>query len=99
MNLSREVVYVVDDDASFRQSVMRLARVNGFEAEGYASAEAFLSKADIRAPGCLLLDVRLPDIDGLHLQQNLKAKGSVIPIVFMTGHGSIPMGVKAVKAA
>ena len=98
MNTSKAVVYIVDDDASFRESMETLLGISGFEVETFDCAGTFLTDADIRYPGCLLLDVRLPDIDGLHLQQNLKAKGSIIPIVFMTGHGSIPMGVKAVKA-
>lgn len=97
MNTSEAVVYIVEDDASFRDSMETLLSISGFEVETFDCAGTFLTNADIRYPGCLLLDVRLPDIDGLRLQQELKEKGSILPIVFMTGHGSIPMGVQAVK--
>ena len=97
MSASKAVIYIVEDDASFRDSMETLLGISGFEVETFDCAATFLTNADIRYPGCLLLDVRLPDIDGIRLQQNLKAKGSILPIVFMTGHGSIPMGVKAVK--
>lgn len=91
------VVYVVEDDASFRKSIERLIRASGWTVVSYASAEAFLQQADIRRPACLLLDVRLPDTDGLRLQARLAKMGVDVPIVFMTGHGNIPMGVEAMK--
>jgi FixJ family two-component response regulator len=97
MNSSAAVVYIVDDDASFRKSVERLVRIAGYEAETFGTANSFLTNAIIRYPGCLLLDVRLPDVDGLDLQQTLKEKCFILPIVFMTGHGSIPMGIQAMK--
>jgi FixJ family two-component response regulator len=77
--------------------VERLIQVSGFAVEAYASAEDFLANAAIRYPGCLLLDVRLPDIDGLSLQKSLRENGCYLPIVFMTGHGDIPMSVNAIK--
>ena len=98
MNDSEGIVYIVEDDAAFRRSVARLIQVSGFAVEAYASAEDFLANAAIRYPGCLLLDVQLPDTDGLTLQQTLNEKCSILPIVFMTGHGSIPMGIKAIKS-
>lgn len=97
MNSNEAMVYIVDDDASFRKSVERLIRIAGYGVETFATANAFLTTAKIRYPGCLLLDVRLPDYDGLDLQRTLKEKSSILPIVFMTGHGSLPMGIKAMK--
>mgnify|MGYP001816455691 FL=1 len=97
MNDSEGIVYIVEDDAAFRRSVARLIQVSGFAVEAYASAEDFLANAAIRYPGCLLLDVRLPDIDGLSLQKSLRENGCYLPIVFMTGHGDIPMSVNAIK--
>jgi FixJ family two-component response regulator len=97
--MSREIetVYIVDDDAPFRKSLERLIYSFGFEPVAFGSAHSFLAQADIRYPGCLLLDVCLPDIDGLMLQEKLTEKGSILPIIFMTGHGDIHMSVKAMK--
>lgn len=97
MSRSESVVYVVEDDPSFRKSLERLLRASGFEAVTFESATAFLAQPCDRRPACLLLDVMLPDIDGLNLQRELTARGSRLPVVFMTGHGSIPMGVQAMK--
>ncbi|WP_163340544.1 response regulator transcription factor [Desulfopila sp. IMCC35008] len=97
MSTSKAKVYIVEDDASFSDSMETLLSISGFEVETFACGFTFLTDAEISYPGCLLLDVKLPDIDGLHLQQCLRNKGSILPIVFMTGHGSIPMGVKAIK--
>jgi len=97
MSTPKGIVYIVEDDASFRKSMERLIRTLGFEVDTFESANSFLEKASIRHPGCLLLDVRLPDIDGLRLQQTLIEKGSKLPVIFMTGHGSIPMSVQAMK--
>lgn len=97
MNTPKGVVYIVEDDASFRKSVVRLIRASGFETEAFESANSFLTQAVVRSPGCLLLDVRLPDIDGLSLQQTLLEKDFNLPIIFMTGHGEIPMSVQAMK--
>jgi FixJ family two-component response regulator len=91
------VVYVVEDDASFRRSMERLIRASGFAVVALGSADSFLAQPIIRRPACLLLDVKLPGIDGLELQQKLIEKGSNLPIVFMSGHGNIPMSVKAMK--
>ena len=91
------MIYIVEDDASFRKSMERLLRASGFEVASFLSANSFLSQRSIRHPACLLLDVRLPDINGLELQQKLTEKGCSLPIIFMTGHGTIPMGVQAMK--
>ncbi len=97
MSTQKGVVYIVEDDPSLRKSMERLIVMAGFEADGFESANSFLTQASIRYPGCLVLDVRLPDVDGLSLQQKLTEKGYNIPVVFVTGHGTIPMSVQAMK--
>lgn len=93
------VVFVVDDDPSMRRALETLIRSAGWKVQSFPSANAFL--ADTRtqdAPGCLVLDVRLPDHNGLELQQQLRTFYPVLPIVFITGHGDVPMSVRAIKA-
>jgi RNA polymerase sigma factor (sigma-70 family) len=97
MNTPKAVVYIVEDDASFRKSMERLIRPSGYDVVAFESANSFLAQESIRHPGCLLLDVRLPDIDGLRLQQKIIERGINLPIIFMTGHGTIPMSVQAMK--
>ena len=97
MSAPGAVIYIIEDDPSFRRSMERLIRAAGYEVVSYESANSFLMQASIRHPGCLLLDVQLPDIDGIQLQRELTEKGIRLPIVFMTGHGTIPMGVQAMK--
>ncbi len=99
MNEPNHIVFVVDDDASVRKSLVRLLKSVGYPARPYASASEFLD--DWRhdpAPGCLVLDVQLPDLNGLELQEQLRGSTFPIPIVFITGHGDIPMSVRAMKA-
>ena len=91
-------VYVVDDDASVRRSTERLIRVSGFNVQTFESARDFLSSPRPEGPGCLVLDVRMPGLSGLDLQQELSQSGEQIPIIFLTGHGDIPMSVRAMKA-
>jgi len=91
------VVYVVEDDASFRKSLERLVRASGWRVVSFGTAKEFLARSAIEHPSCLLLDVRLPDIDGMRLPDRLGERGLRLPIVFMTGHGTIPMGVEAMK--
>jgi FixJ family two-component response regulator len=90
-------VFVVDDDAGVRQMIARMVRSVGLQAEVYASVEEFLRAYDDSRPGCLVLDIRMPGESGLTLQERLIAKGAAIPIVFITGHGSIPASVQAMK--
>lgn len=97
MSLRKAVIYIVEDDPSFRKSMERLIKASGFEVVSFKSAKAFLAETSIRRPACLLLDVQLPDMDGLCLQDALKEKKCFLPIIFMTGHGSIPMSVQAMK--
>ena len=92
------VVFVVDDDASIRDSLRRLITSVGFKVEVFASARAFLDARRPDAPGCLVLDVRLPGLSGLDLQRELVETDAELPIIFITGHGDIPMSVRAMKA-
>jgi len=91
-------VFVVDDDISVRESVDLLIRCAGWRVEVFATAEEFLSRPEVDAPSCLILDVNLPDLSGLELQQRMAESGREIPTVFITGHGDIPMTVQAMKA-
>ena len=92
------LVYVVDDDPSAREGVAGLIRSAGLRAKTFASGEEFLAAPRPKMPGCLVLDVNLPGVNGLDLQQELVKSGVQVPIVFLTGHGDIPMTVRAVKA-
>ena len=94
----RPPVYVVDDDASVRDAVSSLIRSAGLMVETFGSAREFLASPRRDAPGCLVLDVELPGLSGLDLQQQLASAGLRIPIIFLTGHGDIPMSVRAMKA-
>ena len=92
------LVYVVDDDASAREGVARLLRSAGMMAKTFASGEEFLAAPRPKLPSCLVLDVNLPGVNGLDLQQKLAKSDVQVPIIFLTGHGDIPMTVRAVKA-
>ena len=91
-------VFVVDDDASVRDALRGLLRSAGFAVETFASAREFLARPPSDLPGCLVLDVGLPDLSGLDLQQRLADMSRTIPIVFITGQGDIPTSVRAMKA-
>ena len=91
-------VYVVDDDASVREAVGRLVRSAGWKVETFASAQEFLASPWADVPSCLILDVRLPGLSGLDLQQRLAKSGARTSIIFLTGHGDIPTSVRAIKA-
>jgi FixJ family two-component response regulator len=92
------VVFVVDDDPSIRDALTSLVRSVGLRVETFESARAFLIRQPSDAPGCLVLDVRLPGLSGLDLQRELAAAQITMPIIFITGHGDIPMTVQAMKA-
>lgn len=98
MNQGRPIVFVVDDDVSVRESLELLIRWAGFEVETFASAREFLARPAADAPSCLVLDVRLPDLNGLDLQTRIAAERSEMPILFITGYGDVPMTVRAMKA-
>jgi FixJ family two-component response regulator len=92
------IVFVVDDDISVRESLDALIRCVGWQAETFASAEEFLTHPRALAPSCLVLDVSLPDLNGLELQKLIAADRIDMPIIFITGHGDVPMTVQAMKA-
>ena len=98
MSMKRARVYVVDDDASVREAVGSLIRSAGLRVETFASAQEFLTSRRANTPNCLVLDVQLPGVSGLDLQQELAKADVQIPIIFLTGHGDIPMSVRAIKA-
>jgi FixJ family two-component response regulator len=98
MNEPEVTVFVVDDDPSVRRSTERLIRSAGFKVLTFESAGDFLKYQRPEAPACLVLDVRLPGLNGLELQRELSQSGNQLPIIFMTGHGDIPMTVRAMKA-
>jgi FixJ family two-component response regulator len=97
-DMSAGIAFVVDDDAAIRNSLRRLITSLGSTVEVFPSARAFLEARRPDAPGCLVLDVRLPGLSGLDLQRELAATDAELPIVFLTGHGDIPMSVHAMKA-
>jgi len=90
-------IFVVDDDPSVRRGLERLLRTAGYRVETYSSAEQFLETGRADGPGCLLLDVRMPGQGGLDVQQVMADRGSLMPIVFITGHGDVPTVVRAMK--
>lgn len=92
------VVFVVDDDVSVRESLELLIRSAGWQPEIFPSATAFLAHPRVLAPSCLILDVSLPDLNGLELQDRIAADRMALPIIFITGHGDIPITVRAMKA-
>lgn len=98
MTKSTAAVYVVDDDESMRKALSRLLGAAGFEVRAYASAGEFLLEPPGDRPGCILLDVRMPGPSGLDLQAALAKLDRALPVVFLTGHGDIPMSVRAMKA-
>jgi len=91
------IVFVVDDDISVREALEALIQLEGWQAETFASAEGFLSRPRVVVPSCLVLDVSLPDLNGLDLQKRLADRGDM-PIIFITGYGDVPMTVQAMKA-
>jgi FixJ family two-component response regulator len=95
---SKPIVFVVDDDLSARDALESLIRSAGLKVEVFDSAEEFLSQGRTDGPSCLVLDVRMPGLSGLELQQRLKNLKREIPIIFITGHGDVPMSVQAMKA-
>lgn len=91
-------VFVVDDDPSIRKGLERLLRSMGHDVEAFPTGQEFLARSLYDGPSCLILDVRMPGLSGLELQEKLLARETPMPIIFITGHGNIPMSVKALKA-
>lgn len=98
MSAEGPIVFVVDDDRSVRDALRRLITSVGMTVEVFPTAQAFLGTPRGDAPGCLVLDVRLPGLSGLDLQRELANTHATLPIIFLTGHGDIPMSVQAMKA-
>lgn len=92
------MAFVVDDDPSVRRSLARLLHSAGIPVETFPSAQEFLRREPSECSSCLILDVRMPGLSGLELQEKLAAAGKIMPIIFITGHGTIPMSVKAIKS-
>jgi FixJ family two-component response regulator len=98
MNSVDAIVYVIDDDESIREALKSLMRSVGLTVQTFASAHEFLESRRLDVPACLILDVRMPGLSGLDLQRDLSEANIRIPIIFITGHGDIPMSVRAMKA-
>jgi FixJ family two-component response regulator len=98
MSLAESTVFIVDDDPSICAALSRLFKSVGLPAQSFAGAREFLDQAPGLGPGCLVLDMRLPGLNGLDLQRELARAGIRLPIIFLTAHGSVPLSVKAMKA-
>ncbi len=98
MKTKSAIIYVVDDDISVCKALDLLLKSNGFKVETFINAKEFLCFKHPKRQSCLVLDIRLPNINGFALQEIMAQRGIIIPIVFITGHGNIPMSVKAIKA-
>jgi FixJ family two-component response regulator len=96
--MTEGIVFVVDDDDLVRRALRRLIKSDGFEVETFASARQFLNRGVPDSPACIVADIRMPGLSGLELQQELASAGSSVPIIFMTGHGTVPVSVRALKA-
>jgi two-component system, LuxR family, response regulator FixJ len=93
----RPTIHIVDDDASMRQAVALLLRTVGYNPITFTGPREFLDKFDPNVHGCLVLDIRMPEMSGLEIQQQLNRSGAMLPVIFITGHGDIPMAVQAMK--
>jgi FixJ family two-component response regulator len=98
VNNREPIIYIVDDDVSICRALTLLLKSHGFKVETFIRATDFLAFKHLKLSSCLILDIRLPGINGLTLQEVMKRRGIFIPIIFITGHGDIPMSVKAIKA-
>lgn len=98
MSAASGIVYIIDDETEMRKALSRLLRAEGFDVRPFATAREFLAAYDAEETACLILDVAMPDLDGMELQRRLAHLGLLVPIVFLSGHGDIPMSVHAIKA-
>ena len=98
MTTAKPMVYIVDDDAGMLRALSTLLSTVGYDVGTFPSANDFLAKMNSDRHGCVVLDVRMPEMSGLELQQHLNRRGSILPVIFITGHGDIPMAVQAMKA-
>ncbi len=95
--MSNSTIFIVDDDPAMRDSLSWLLKNIGYTVEVFSSAQEFLEKYQPQAPGCMVLDVRLPGMSGLQLQQKMKTEGISLPVIIISGHGDVPMAVKAMQ--
>ncbi|MET0071943.1 MAG: response regulator [Candidatus Thiodiazotropha sp.] len=93
-----QTLYIVDDEEPVRRALIMLARAEGLQSKPYASARAFLDAMEKTGPGCLLLDICMPDMSGLELQKELKKRACPLPVIILTGHGDVPTAVRAMQA-
>jgi two-component system, LuxR family, response regulator FixJ len=98
MMTNKKLIHVVDDEDSIRRSVSFMLKTSGYEVETWNSGQAFLRDVKHAEHGCILLDVRMPEIDGLEVQRALAERGATMPVVIMTGHGDISIAIRAMKA-
>ena len=98
MNNREPIIYIVDDDVSVHRALSLLLKSHGFGVQTFTNAAGFLAFKHPKVPSCLVLDIRLPNINGFALQEIMAKQGIVTPVIFITGHGDIPMSVKAMKA-
>lgn len=96
--MTRRLIHIVDDEESIRRSTGFMLRTSGFEVKTYGSGIEFVTQARAVDPGCILLDVRMPEMDGLEVQDALNARGVNLPVVVLTGHGDISIAVRAMRA-
>jgi two-component system, LuxR family, response regulator FixJ len=97
VNTPVPIVRIVDDDASFLTAVARMLRASGFEVKAFASAEDFLARPELDVPGCVLVDLQMPGLSGLDLQEALAKEGHTLPVIFLSGQGDIPTTVHAMR--
>jgi DNA-binding response OmpR family regulator len=97
MTAAVPTIYIIDDDDGMRRALSLLLSTVGYQTESFASSDAFLQRFDPDRHGCLILDIRMPGMSGLELQQHLNKTGSMLPLIFITGHGDVPMAVQAMK--
>lgn len=90
-------IYIVDDDDSMREALTLLLKTVGYSTASFSRPSEFLAKYDANHPGCVVLDVRMPEMSGLEVQQHLNRSGAIVPVILVTGHGDIPMAVQAMK--
>ena len=98
VRLMKPTVFIVDDHAVLREGLAQLLKAHGLQVEAYSSGREFLDAHDQQRPGCLLLDMTMPDMDGAAVQAALTERGALIPVIFLSGHGDIPTAVRAVRA-
>ncbi len=96
--MDKRLIHIVDDEEAIRRSISFLLRTSGFAVRAYESGVVFLKEMGTTEPGCILLDVRMPQMDGLAVQQELNARGVTMPVIVLTGHGDISIAVRAMKA-